>query len=137
MGRTLAKTRTRREESQLRLELAETFERARLKSRYAGNLSAAARAAGISPSYLHKIEGAEITASAACYARLCRLYDLPVGPVLRKIGKIDPALEQRLLERMDVLHDLLEIALSIPDSRVGEASRLLKEVADETGESIR
>ena len=138
MGTTAAtKKDLRRKEAEIRLELAEIFEEARKKTKFAQNLSAAARAAGISPSYLHKIEGAEITASANCYADLCRLYDLPVAAVLRKVGKIDPSLERRLLDRMDVLNGLLEVALSIPDAQVDRATRLLEEVvADESGEGL-
>ena len=117
-----------REEVQVRLELAELLENARAQSPYARNLSAAARAAGLSPSYLHKIEGAEVMASAAVYGKLCNLYGLPTGPVLMKVRKLDPSLRDGLLRRMDKLYEPLMALTELPDDRIAILADFIQEL---------
>ena len=56
------------------VQLARRLEAARQDSPYARNLSAAARAAGISPSRLHMIEGAEVPCPEALANRILGLY---------------------------------------------------------------
>lgn len=123
-----------REELELRLDLARYFRSLRTKSRFASNLSAAARAAGITPSYLHRIEGAEVQASADCYVKLCGIYDVVPTAVLRKLGKLDSETEARLVSRLDTHWGLIDDILSIPPELVAAARRAVAEVrTDETG----
>lgn len=112
---------------ELRLELARMLRHARALSKFARNMSAAARAAGITPSYLHRLEGAEVIASASCYARVCAVYGVPAAPLLRKIGKLDPTLETQLIERMETHWELLQAVLAVPAAQVHDAARTIRE----------
>jgi hypothetical protein len=118
-----------RKEFELRLELAGILREARSASKYARNLSSAARAAGITPSYLHRIEGAETLASADCYVSLCRIYEIPPYPVLQKLGKLDDASEQLLLHNISTHWELMMLAVSIPPDKLQAAMHALSEVA--------
>ena len=60
----------------------------RSHSMYALNMSAAAKEAGITPSYLHRIENAEVLASADCYVRICDVYEIDPTQILVMIGRI-------------------------------------------------
>ncbi len=119
-----------RQQMELRFELARFFRSLRMSSRYAKNLSAAARAAEITPSYLHRIEGAEVIASAECVTRLCKLYGASAAPILGKMGKLDPSFEERVLERLDSHYELLERILHLPADRLGMIEQVVKEVGD-------
>jgi len=134
-GETMARTADRqaalRHELNLKLELAELLGNARLDSPFARNLSAAAREARISPSYLHKIEGAEVMASAEVYRRLCEVYGLPTGPVMCRLGKLDPALREKLVARMDKLFDVLEALVEMPDESIPLVMGFLQEQTNE------
>jgi len=74
-----------------RRKLAIYFGDLRKDSTYARNLSAAARAAGITPSYLHRIENGEVIASLQCYVDLCRLYGGDSTSVMVLLGRLDEA----------------------------------------------
>lgn len=117
-----------RQELELRLDLARYFRDKRANSPFASNLSAAARAAGITPSYLHRIEGAEVQASAACYVKLCGIYDVAPTAVLRKLGKLDSETEALLLSHIDTHWELLHLVLSLPAELVGTARNAISEI---------
>ena len=118
-----------REGMETRLELARLFRKARAGSKYVKNLSAAARAAGITPSYLHRIEGAETLASPDRYVALCELYDLPTSPILAMLGRLDSGLQARLAACIETHYELLELVLSLPQELVPAANEALSGVA--------
>ena len=74
-----------------KLAVAEIVTRARLQSQYANNLSAAARAIGISPSYLHRIENANAEASADTLVLIMAIYGKRPDEILKVTGRVDSA----------------------------------------------
>jgi len=117
-----------RQEMELRLDLARLFRSARAGSKYAKNLSAAARAAKITPSYLHRIEGAETLASADCYVGLCELYSIETAPILHKLGRIDSHLEARVVDCIETHYELLDFVLSLTAEQVSVVQGALEGV---------
>jgi len=76
-------------EMERRLRIADILHAARLRSPYAGNLSAAARAANISPSYLHKVEAGVVTLAPATLAAVCRVLDMPLADIREYVPELD------------------------------------------------
>ena len=109
-----------------RVEISHFLRNARKASIYAKNLSASARKAGISPSYLCKIEYAEVSASAQVYAELCRVYGIPAGPIYRITEKLDPKFERRIAQRMDALQGVLEELLELRDEHIPSLLDILR-----------
>ena len=62
------------------------LEGCRLTSKFGRSLTGAAKAAGMSPSFLHKIEGAEVVPTPRQFVALLRLYDT-VPPVECACGR--------------------------------------------------
>ncbi len=122
---------------ELRIELARTLRDLRANSRYQKNLSAAARAAGITPSYLHRIEGGEALASAECYVNVCRAYGVSPLPILKKLGKLDADSERLLLRHLDTHWGLVELALSVPPKKVEHAKAALHAIVRDSGDEQR
>ena len=63
-----------------RMVIAYYLRDGRAASRYAKNLSAAARAAGLTPSRLHRFERASAQGADEEYSALCDLYGIARGP---------------------------------------------------------
>jgi len=137
MGRKRASKRTAEEVEEVRLQVGLILRTARLGSKYAKNLSAAARAAGMSPGFLCRLECGESGASAATYTDICKVYGISPGRIYKLMGKLEPTLEERLVTRMDVLHEVLELVLSVPDDSIPGLLRQLREVTDGTSNAER
>ena len=80
-----------RDEIEHRMAIAKSVHDARLAGPFHHNLSAAARSAGISPSYLHKIESAEVRASPGTLARLCCTIGYPLADIRPHVPALNEA----------------------------------------------